>query len=321
MRSLRNNIIFVSILTFWAIFMTSQGLALAAEVTPSDVFASVTQLREELDLIRLEMGKPLADPTPFNVVGAAPRHVIFQAVTLCLKSGQLLFEWTRQNHRCPEPVLGEVVPVHVLQVVNVVLQHLAAIKERFDIPERGRTHQSDELKTPTDVFMAIVEASRQLNILLNRRFSPDDVFQRLTLSIHYAAQLAARFPEIEVRIPPEESFVRRKTPSDVFQRLVVIFNIIQRMATISGIPILDLQVNTKVLATVTPSDVHDIAALIGAELSHLYWLSGQRTVLESYRPPPRIPAHVFQRAGILESQLQTLLKYIEVNSSWLKDGN
>ena len=56
---------------------------------PADVYARVDVLRQELELIRLEMGRPRDGFVQFRVANVAPREVFFQALTLFGKSNQL----------------------------------------------------------------------------------------------------------------------------------------------------------------------------------------------------------------------------------------
>ncbi|MEE8200794.1 MAG: hypothetical protein V3R29_06460, partial [Candidatus Acidoferrales bacterium] len=73
----------------------ASGRPLSAEgIIPADVLARVELLRNELDLIRFEMGQAKVQPIEIAVSDASPREVIFQAITLFRKMNQLSFEMT-----------------------------------------------------------------------------------------------------------------------------------------------------------------------------------------------------------------------------------
>lgn len=290
----------------------------AQEVTPTHVFARVQDLNDDLGLIRQEIGMEEPGPSLFLVQGAAPSEVLYQAITLCDKSSQLRFEWTRSLGRCPPSPLGVINPDDVIEYVGKALEHLEVVKEHFEIDFTASQRVIDMGKTPSDVFMDIVAANRQLNILLRKRYLPDDVFRQVTLALYYGAELLGRFPDIKQRIPVAPPLVRLKRPEDVFQRLLNCFALLRKVSEISGQEALEITIVPQELSRMRPSDVYDVAALIVSKLAWLDWLSGGRMTLRSYQPPPKIPSQVFQRSGILLEQLQILLRSVEKDPAWLQ---
>ena len=166
----------------------------APEITPADVYARMSRVRGGIELIRFVMGKQKIDGAVFTVTGVAPRDVYFQAITMFRKANRLSFEQTREVASMPEPPAGDIDPGNVLAIVNAALERINHVKERLEITTVPATQQPDSSKTPTDVFRTIVQANRQLNLLLDERFAPSDVFQQVTLAVGYAARLRARFP-------------------------------------------------------------------------------------------------------------------------------
>lgn len=65
------------------------------QLQPPDVFLQVGIVRAELELIRLEMGKPENSGEPVLILEAAPREVFFQALTLFRKANRLSYEHLR----------------------------------------------------------------------------------------------------------------------------------------------------------------------------------------------------------------------------------
>ncbi len=289
---------------------TASNQARSGQIASPDVFVHVALLRSELDLIRYAMGKPRDDRPELRVSDAAPREVFFQALTLVRKADRLAFEQLRERAPLPEPPIGEIRPADVFAVVDSALTRVRRVKEALGIANQGRHIPRDPTKRPTDVFRSIVQANRQLNLLLDSEFNPSDVYEQVTLAISYASRLLARYPGVTT-IPPPPPFERDKRPADVYRRLVGCFERTRLIAEGLSIQLLALEVGAEELAVVTPSDVYDVASLLVAELAHLHRQFGDvESPHETYYPGRKLPSHVYQRAGILESQLIELQKQL-----------
>lgn len=99
----------------------AQVAATQGEIKPSDVFAHVALLRDELELVRSELGKPKNTRPEIEVVDVAPRGVFFQAQTLFRKADDLCFEVARHRATPPGIPKGEIRPEHVWLVVDAAL--------------------------------------------------------------------------------------------------------------------------------------------------------------------------------------------------------
>ena len=288
------------------------------QIKPPDVFRHVALVRAELELIRREMGKSVYDRSELGVSGAAPREVYFQALTLFERSNRLSFDWTRETVPAPARPKGQLDPGDVWQVVDAALKRLAVVKVRLGITQTSVAPPLDRTKTPTDVFRSIVQANRQLNIMLDRQFSPSDVYQEVTKAIGYTSRLLAHFPG--QRMPEAPTFERGKRPADVYRRLLGCFERVRKIGALSNVPILEVSVEDAEVARATPSDVYDIAALIVSEVSQLHkLLEGAKPPREAHYPGRKLPSHVYQRAGILEAQLVRLEALVATKPSWLGD--
>ncbi|MDH3582605.1 MAG: hypothetical protein OER86_00125 [Phycisphaerae bacterium] len=286
-------------------------------IKPPDVFVLVGRVHNELKLIRTEMGRPGASRPLISVSGAAPREVYYQALTLFAKADRLALELTRERGQRPKPPEGKLTPVHVYAAVKAALDQVQRCKKELGIREQAASPARDATKTPTDVFRAIIEANRQLNALLDRRFAPADVYQQVTVAISYTANLLATFPGA-TRIPEAPVMERGKEPADVHRRLVGCFERVRRIAARSGVTVLKLGTNTDGQARVAPADVYDIATLLVSELAHLHARRATgKEPIEPYYPGRKFPSHVYQRAGILEAQLIDLEKQVEAAPDWL----
>ncbi len=143
-------------------------------IRPPDIYALTLLLHKKLDVLALEMGEPRDTQPGIRVVNVQPREVFFQALTLFQKASRLCFEFTHQGHSMPHPPRGNILPGHVWNVVREALDRIECVEQALQMTGYAKnpmTHRQDlpppdETKTPTDVFRAIIQANRQLNILL-----------------------------------------------------------------------------------------------------------------------------------------------------------
>ncbi len=156
------------------------------------------------------------------------------------------------------------------------------------------------------MFNAILDLNRQLNLLLERHTSPSDVYKEITLAMGYSARLLARYPDA-IRIPEEPPFEPDQQPRDVYLRLIECLQSVVRIFDKLGLAILKIDPSRTDLDSLQPSDVYLVVSMIVSQLDFLYKHLGIA------KPPPqpvypglKFPAHSYQRAGILQAQLQQL---------------
>lgn len=303
------------------------GRPLTAEgIVPADVLARVELLRNELELIRFEMGQPKVQPIEIAVSDASPRVVLFQAITLFRKMNQLSFEMTGDPGpqlviRLPRPP-EELRPYHVWRVVDGAYQHLLALKEQLGITQPIEEKLQDASTTPTEVFHAILEANRQLALLLKLPPSPGDVFHQVTTATYLAARLLELFPDA-TPMPVAPAFEPGKRPVDVYNRLVQCYARVRGIGEQSGVQtmkleMVDLEATVGGAAQIKPSDVYDIAILLVSELAYLHArVAESEAPAASYEAGLKLPAHVYQRAGLLLRQLRELEEHAAASPDWL----
>ena len=289
-----------------------------ADILPADVLARVNLLRDELELIRFEMGKPKNTQKNPQLKQAAPREVFFQALTLFQKSDRLGFEQTRKRGETPRSLpAAQIRPVHVWHAVDKALKRLLIIKRKLEIKEKVAEKIQPTSIEPTDVFIAIVQANRQLNLMLDQQFSPSDVFQQVSKAINYNTRLLATFEGVK-RLPDTPAYKRGQRPDNVYKRLLGCYAQLVEITKLSKVNMLVLTEDIKTIRNKTPSDVYDIASLLVSELAYLHSLLEESEAPAGvYYPGRKFPSHVYQRAGILEAQLATLLEQVNKNQKWL----
>ncbi len=279
-------------------------------IVSADVFLEVQKFREDLERLRRFMGAPRATPLDIRVSNAAPHDVYFQALTLFEKTNRFSFEVTRlqeQSRPTPREVF---LPADVLELTKAAHRSLGTIMSDIEIPPSVVPLKRDPTTTPNDVFKAILSTNRQLNLLLERRFAPSDVYQKVTLAIGYTARQLARFPGVR-RIPDEPPFEAEKRPTDVYFRLIGCLEIVSTIYEVAGIKALEINTSHIDEKSITPSDVFDVASLIVARLDFLHKKFMIRQMpREVFYSGRKYPSHVYQQTGILEKQLQQLKRFI-----------
>jgi hypothetical protein len=283
----------------------------------SDVHAKVAVVRNEVELIRFVMGRPKNEQDEIQVMGASPRDVYFQALTLFRKADQLCFDHERERAAEPRPPAGPPTMEDVVDVLELAIGRLRKVKvaleidKKLDLPARGSS------ETATDAFRAIVQANRQLNLLLDKRFTPSDVFQQVTTGVAYASRLLEDFPEATT-LPEPPAYEVGSRPQDCYRRLVDCYKIIRAVAQRSGAQCLEFNPTDAQIRVAEPSDVYDVATLLVAELAHLATLAQTKSPRPVYYAERKLPAHVYQRTGMLERQLTQLRSFVDKSPDWLK---
>ena len=291
------------------------------EILPGDVLSRVELTRAELELIRRELGKPTFRANITRVQDTAPREVWFMAHALYDKADRLAFEHVKTSGAHTGSIdTAAITPYHVWLMVNKTFMRLQAVKTALNIPELSEEVLSPDSTTPSDVIQSMIKANQELGKLLSQQVAPADVFQQVTRAINLNAQLLAVF-EGTPSIPPLPAFERRKTPGNVYRRMTRCFELIGKIAQLSDQRILSVDTDSLYSGSIEPGDVYALTTLVVAELSYFHALLGDaKPAAQAYHPGKKTPAHVFQRVGILQAQLEALLKAVQASPDWLKSS-
>jgi hypothetical protein len=287
------------------------------EIHPADVYARLEMLTQEIELVRAEMGAPKDDRPLVVVRNAEPRHNYFQALTLCRNAQRLCLDLTGEEGEYPPPAPRVAQPADVAGVVSASLVSVRRVKTHLGITQQVQLPPRHAEKTPSDVFPLLTQANRQLRLMLDSQPTPTAVYEQLTEAVGAANRLLARFPG--AARPQSPAFEHGKTPADVHGRLMHcaehIGAIIQRSGSST------IRVDYKLTpAQIRPGDVYELASLIVSDLryleSNLPRAPGSAAFTDS-EAGRKLPSHNFQRAGLLEAQLNELQKQVEAAPGWL----
>lgn len=285
-------------------------------ILPADVLARTQLLLDEIELIRLELGKLKLDNTLEAVLNASPREVYFQALTSFIKANRLLYEQTGDRDILPPSInIKSIKPFHVWHMVNKSYEQILKVKNSLRIGEQIIEKEYPIDTSPSDVFSQVILTHKQLNVLLKKQFYPSDSYQKINESIYLMAALLATESSIK-RIPSAEAFERRKTPSDVYAYLIKTRLILTKILNNSGIKFVQLKYDIKGIKG--PSDVYDLASLLVADLHYVHSLKlAALAPAKTYLAGKKTPSDVYQRVSILKQQLLTLQKLHEMQPHWL----
>jgi hypothetical protein len=263
------------------------------DIQPGHCYARARRLLGEIELVRAEMGRNKDGRGASEVAGAAPRACYFQALALHDKLARLADEvGSHGGHGAtPAPRVTDIVPGHVLHLIDAAHHHLSDVKHSLDITQEAADAPFEASRTPSDVLAVLNEASRELTQVLERPPTPSDVFRVVSLAAAYARRLSSKHVELA-------KFEPKRLPADCYARLGAVLELLAKRnqpgLTLRGAHT-DLQ----------PSDCFDLAYLVLGELSAAHAAANGQPVppYELHDAGHRLPSHVHQLVRTLEAQL------------------
>lgn len=286
-------------------------------ILPADVLARVQLLSDEIELLRLELGKPESHIEQTIVTGASPREVYFQAHASFIKANRLLYEQTGNRNASPALInVASIKPFHVWNMVNAAYEQVMQVKNARHISEQAVEQEQSIDTLPSDVFVHIVVSNNQLNNLLKRPFSSDDVYQEVNKAIHAMAALLATTSSV-TRIPAATEFERRKTPTDVYNYLLESRQLLLKIMAHYDIKFASLK-NSEKTSSRFIGEVYDFSALLVANVLYVHALkSTAQLPTKTYPVINKTPSDVYQRISILHQQLLSLEQLHQADANWL----
>lgn len=290
------------------------------EITSEHTYAYIGQVLEDIELLRLEMGRTRDARVPMHVRDASSREVFYHSQTLHRKANQLCVELGAES--VPPPDAEEPARAahsDVLRVLENTRERLSKARELLGLestmmrrPESGQLRRAVG-RDESDLLTGILVASRQLNAMLAQAFTSRHAHERLVRALGAAEQLlkvcGAELPEL----PP---FERRKFPREVFEVMWQCCDLLNQVLRETGIPALELR---RGFVGEEPGDVFDVTSLVVCELEYLAtFFPIKVTSLAVETPSPVLPAHNYQRARQLHAAMTTLARVVVNNPKWPK---
>lgn len=238
-------------------------------------------------------------PVP-EVANAAPREVYFEAIVAWQKVTRLANELgARVARSAPAaPVLGELKPGHVLQLIDAVQAHVDDVKAHLQVGERASEPALESARQPSDVLVTLIRVNRELSRVLERPFTPSDVYRTVALASAYASRMGA--------VADPAGFERKRKPAECYAKLEECLDLVGAAIQKRGETALSERGTP---GDINPTDVYDLANLVLGEVAFLHSLTPNAQPVHAFEPGVdghRLPAHVFQLARTLEAQLKSI---------------
>lgn len=295
-----------------------------AEIIPADVLARVELLRGELELVRFEMGAPKEQSPEIVATNVVPREVIYQAFNLSQKASRLIAEITGASEQAQQSILPlDIRPFHVWTVVNEAYRAVLSVKQELGINQHVEEILQDQSVTPSDVFLAIVEANQQFDTLYRKRLSAADTYEQVLVATKITTQLLVEFPG-PAQSPNMPAAEHGKRPLDVYFLLINNYAMMHAILERSGIEVLSLRTpifdpQSGDCGEIRPSDVYDLTVLLVSELAYLRskLQDAVPAIQEASDPRFKVPSDVYQQGQVLLRQLTELETRVRENPDWL----
>ena len=291
--------------------LVALGIAAAAEaqeITSTHVYQAVGQIATDVELLRETMGRPLSEMPPWIVDHALSRHVLYQAQALRHNANQLGRQLGLPMQDMPPAPIGEVTPADVLEVVRATHALLDLTRKQLGVDYGTDLPPLATEQLPRDVLRELVQASRQLNLMLDDPIHAKSTYDQLESAASRVAGVLSKDGATPLYSPPPP-FEHGRTPIDVYRRVLECVGLAQKIGAKKGIEVLQLNLRMEMRRTdIGPSDSYHLVTTLLAELEHL------STVLDTQpaEPPPIerpqyiLPSHVHRMAGVLRNELARL---------------
>lgn len=284
------------------------------DISTRDVYRATNKLSYTLKQISDAMGIEHLARKPIGVKDVSTREIYFQAATLYTKTSRLMFEFTHEETKNIVIMNVDANSSDVLSLLQLSEKNLLVVTDKLDIPAFDLNAVSGENKTPTQVFQTIVELNRKANALLDFRFSPSNVHQKITEAIAIAAAVIESQKGLESVFYPH-AIERNIRPQDVYLKMVTMYDAMRPIMKKFGKQCLVLEEYEKQRSQVLPSDVYDLAVMVVSQLRYMHSLiPSAKKIKNSYYPGKVIPSDVYQRLSILEQQMMEIMKISNLTS-------
>lgn len=289
--------------------LAAPGAARAESITPGHTHAVALQVSAELDAIRGVLEAPKAGAPRLVVHEAQPSELFYPALELLQKARRLSDE---QVGVAMEPVQlpdrQEITSEDVHRLVSSALDAVRGVRDVYLAEGPDGPTAPDTRRTPSDVYNAILAASRQIDPLLDRRVAPADVDRQLSAAFRHVEAMLAKTDAGATIAPPDLDASNR--PADVHAQLLACFEQTRRIGARLDVAVLRVEAQPGA-GPIEPADVQAAATLIVSQVAAL----GDRTGVPAPAPSDVASAspapQAFRNADRLQRALSALEQQLE----------
>ena len=307
-----------SLLVAWALVLCAG--AEGAEVAPPDVRGAIVSFRLDLEALRWVTGEAKLSAAPWAAANAAPRHLFWQAQALYRGTYQLGEEmagrrslpltvgaWRRSQPR-EAPSGRDIGLEDVRRLVGDAQDRVRALLllRNISVSANPRTDVNTG-DVVNNALAQMVQANRQVSLMLKEPLPPRDLYNRLLLAVDLAGDLSGGL------YPPQPPLSEDEPPASVRQSLLECLRLLPTAPAAQGMQLLALDIAAEApqqgvdmvdnygLATALISDLAYLVERVGAAYSPM-------PQGEYQTPRPVLESHVQRLAGVLQEQMLALAK-------------
>jgi len=292
---------------YFIFFLASVGLPVyAIDVTPSDVYAQVSHIHDEITLIKQHLN--ITEDSAMNQirVNLSPRHTWQKCYEILYKLNIL-----RQKHNFPVTAVSSRFPSNnpptliVYEQALRILTEITLLKFYLGITETLPPPPTFTDKTIADNYDLLNHISSEVNLLNGTTFTPSHVFAQAMRANEDVNNLVSELGLQDSTLPPPKN--PQAKPADAFEMALLMLAEIRRLqglANIEGVDFYAFKPNREIM----PSDVFSIIGIALAELqplkAHLGMKYASTPTANFYEG--RVPADVQQVLGWSLRKLQLI---------------
>lgn len=295
--------------------VSGRSLERPESISASDVLARLNLVRDNLELIRIHMGRHPAPAPLIRATRAWVTDAYYEGINLRRRLSRLAYEELRVDVKWRILRWGEMRPFDVFGLIDGGLAIVLGIKQSLGIEQSVAERVQPEETTPTELFNAVVETGALINVLLDKKTQERQSYLGATVVVSRAAQLHVlltnRF------MPNELDLVPNRMPHDVLNEVSECFELVSRLARSYDIEPLGITIMAPSAGRpVYPDDIVNLFVLMVAELDRVAEKAGLERVERRLVPPDRkFPSDVYQRTRLLKAILHDLVEVREAQRS------
>lgn len=292
---------------YFICLLTSIGLPVyAIDVTPSDVYAQIAHIHDEITLIKQHLN--ITEDSVMNQirVNLSPRHTWQKCYEILYKLNIL-----RQKYNFPVTAIPSRFPslnpptLIVYEQAERILTEINLLKFYLGVTATASPPSTFTDKTITDNYNLLDHISLEIDLLNGTTFTPSHVFAQAMRVNEDVNDLVNNLGLQDTTLPPPKELQAK--PADAFEMALLMLVEVRRLQSLANLESVDFYV-FKPNREITPSDVFSLIGIVLAEIQPLKAHLGMKYTAT---PPAnhydgRVPADVRQVLGWSLRKLQLI---------------